>query len=254
MTKATRYVLIFTVAAYWSSSKPSSTSTDFTWKKADSLSFAIASDAKDQIGNQTAPLLTIGMLDKEMYSELRLIRTEKLALKLGSSKQGNAMRALVGSKWVEANVLKTATDSIIIQVTTLFTANFLFTWSLLNWLCRCFYRNPGSPRPIPPQTQYIGSTSLHCWAPWEKRCRSAHGQGYEDKVEPRTWDEVGQSDQYSCANLAALTTTVPGQTDEQDSCPEWLPWRSADPYCVTQPNLCCSGRQFGSWLSRWNGD
>lgn len=50
--------------------------------------------------------LTIGMLDREMYSGLRLIRTEKLALKLGSSKQGNAIRALVGSKWVKAKVLK----------------------------------------------------------------------------------------------------------------------------------------------------
>lgn len=42
--------------------------------------------------------LTTGMLDREMYSGLLLIRTEKLALKLGSSKQGNAIRALVGSK------------------------------------------------------------------------------------------------------------------------------------------------------------
>lgn len=50
--------------------------------------------------------LTTGMLDREMYSGLLLIRTEKLALKLGSSKQGNAIRALVGSKWVEAKILK----------------------------------------------------------------------------------------------------------------------------------------------------
>lgn len=38
------------------------------------------------------------MLDKEMYPEVLLILTEKLALKLGSSKQGNAIRACVGSK------------------------------------------------------------------------------------------------------------------------------------------------------------
>lgn len=42
--------------------------------------------------------LTTGMLDREMYSGLLRIRMEKLALKLGSSKQGNAIRALVGSK------------------------------------------------------------------------------------------------------------------------------------------------------------
>lgn len=50
--------------------------------------------------------LTTGMLDSEMCSEVLLRLTEKLALKLGSSKQGNAIRALVGSKWVEAKVLK----------------------------------------------------------------------------------------------------------------------------------------------------
>lgn len=49
---------------------------------------------------------TTGMLDREMYSGLLRIRTEKLALKLGSSKQGNAVRALVGSKWVEAKFLE----------------------------------------------------------------------------------------------------------------------------------------------------
>lgn len=45
------------------------------------------------------------MLDREMYFGLLQIRMEKLALKLGSSKQGKAIRALVGSKWVEAKVL-----------------------------------------------------------------------------------------------------------------------------------------------------
>lgn len=56
------------------------------------------------------------MLDKEIYSELLLIRTEKLALKDGSSKQGKAIRALVGSKWVEAKVLKQDTSFIDIWI------------------------------------------------------------------------------------------------------------------------------------------
>lgn len=50
--------------------------------------------------------LTTGILESEMCSGLLLIRTEKLALKIGSSKQGKAIRALVGSKWVEAKILQ----------------------------------------------------------------------------------------------------------------------------------------------------
>ena len=49
--------------------------------------------------------LTTGMLDRAMCSGLLRMLTVKLALKLGSSKQGKAFLALVGSKCVEARTL-----------------------------------------------------------------------------------------------------------------------------------------------------
>lgn len=50
---------------------------------------------------------TLGMFERAIcFASLR-IRMEKFALKAGSSKQGKAARALVGSNCVEATTLKT---------------------------------------------------------------------------------------------------------------------------------------------------
>lgn len=43
---------------------------------------------------------------------------------------------------------------------------------------------------------------------------------------------------------------LPFRIDEKGSGPVWWPWRSADPCCVIQPSLCCSGHQSGSALSQ----
>lgn len=52
-----------------------------------------------------AALCTLGMFEMEMCLGSRRTRTEKLALKAGSSKQGKAARACVGSNWVDAKAL-----------------------------------------------------------------------------------------------------------------------------------------------------
>lgn len=136
----------------------------------------------------------MGMLDREMYCGLLRIRTEKLALKLGSSKQGNAVRALVGSKWVEAKVLKKKDTTINTGViAACFSKWILEQWwsvsltsSLPCWFCMCSYKNHGGLLQVLPQTQCRESSSGHCWAPWERRYQSAHGKGYEELEEPGT--------------------------------------------------------------------
>lgn len=148
--------------------------------------------------------LTTGMLDREMYSGLLLMRMEKLALKLGSSKHGNAIRALVGSKWVEARILKKRCQQILNGSWNLFVcagcmaklAVWLsrLTWSLRCSFCMCSYRSHRSLLQVQPQTQYTESTSAHCWALWERKYQSVHGKDYEELEEPRTGEDGNSFD------------------------------------------------------------
>lgn len=102
--KATRYVLIVTLGANWSSRRSPFSCTVLIWNPGEILGPFFHQSTSAIVFKDSA--LTTGMLEREIYSGLLLILTEKLALKLGSSKQGNAIRALVGSKWVEARYLK----------------------------------------------------------------------------------------------------------------------------------------------------
>lgn len=54
----------------------------------------------------------MGMLDSAICCFSLFILIEKLALKDGSSKHGKAIRAEVGSKWVEARILPKDTQIV----------------------------------------------------------------------------------------------------------------------------------------------
>lgn len=128
MMKATRYVLIFTLTSNWSSNRLPGSSNVLSWSKEkkkkclteeSAFPWQFNSSCRGMIYSSfirnTEGLInrfyryysTLGMFERAIcFASLR-IRMEKFALKAGSSKQGKAARALVGSNCVEATTLKT---------------------------------------------------------------------------------------------------------------------------------------------------
>lgn len=127
--KATRYVLIFTLTSNWSSNRPPGSCNVLSWSKEKKKRVCLTEESvfpwkfnsschgmiyssfrwntEGLINRFYRYYSTLGMFERAIcFASLR-IRMEKFALKAGSSKQGKAARALVGSNCVEATTLKT---------------------------------------------------------------------------------------------------------------------------------------------------
>lgn len=196
-----------------------------------------------------------------MYSGRLLIRTEKLALKLGSSKQGNAIRALVGSKWVEAKVLR-------IDIIRFFSKD----------TCRYVACSPccGIVHLVSPGLSCTGSVGALIEA-IETFCKFCSKLNIQEILLPtaehsgrknayllmgrvmKNWEDLEQkeidgSDVGHNDKRADVHSQLPVLIDERGSGLIWWLWRSEDPCCVIRPSLYCSAHQSESALSQWNLD